>query len=340
MEANTLAIEEGSAFGGWWEKTSVGGGYGGLHANFYEDADNSIDFHRFVLFVNHEYNDWITLYTELELEHSLAGDGKPGEVELEQAFVRMDWTEQFSTDLGLFIMPVGITNETHEPNTFCGVPSATASAIIPTAQGREGSAKASYTFANGLAVDGAITSGLDTDGGEMHRDATPKVAKAANEEAAFTGRVKYTGIAGLELAGSLFYQNDLDQSTAEDYSGLLSTAHLIYSWNNFQIKALYAHWDLDGDIAADAEEQEGLFIEPSYRWRFSDHYGELGIYARYDQFDYYDGGLGENEILEAGVNYWPTDNVVFKFDIQDLSDSDKLGSKGDIAYNLGFGYQF
>lgn len=340
LEANSLAIEEGSAFGGWWEKTSVGG-YGELHANFYEDADNEIDFHRFVLFVNHEYNDWITLYTELELEHSLSGDDKEGEVELEQAFVRMDWTDQFSTDIGLFILPVGITNETHEPNTFYGVERNNVEKYIIPTTWWEGGAKASYAFASGVAIDGAITSGLDTDGDTGNiREGRQKVSKATNEEAAFTGRVKYTGIAGLEIAGTLFYQDDLDQSTDEDYSGLLSTAHVIYNWNNFQIKALYARWDLDGDVASDAEEQEGYFIEPSYRWRFSEKYGELGVYARYSDFDFYDGGLYENEIIEAGLNYWPVENVVFKIDIQDISDSDKLSSKGDTAWNLGFGYQF
>lgn len=338
LEANSLAIEEGSAFGGWWEKTSVGG-YGELHANFYEDADNEIDFHRFVLFVNHEYNDWITLYTELELEHSLSGDDKEGEVELEQAFVRMDWTDQFSTDIGLFILPVGITNETHEPNTFYGVERNNVEKYIIPTTWWEGGAKASYAFSNGIAIDGAITSGLDVEDGYI-RGGRQKVSKAKNEEAAFTGRVKYTGIAGLEIAGTLFYQDDLDQSTDEDYSGLLSTAHVIYNWNNFQIKALYARWDLDGDVASDAEEQEGYFIEPSYRWRFNEKYGELGVYARYSDFDFYDGGLYENEIIEAGLNYWPVENVVFKIDIQDISDSDKLSSKGDTAWNLGFGYQF
>ena len=340
LEATTLAVEEaGSAFaGGWWEKTSVGG-YGELHANFFEDADNEIDFHRFVLFVNHEYNDWITLYTELELEHSLSSSDSDGEVELEQAFVRMDWTDQFSTDIGLFILPVGITNETHEPNTFYGVERNNVEKYIIPTTWWEGGVKGSYAFANGIAVDGAITSGLDAEDGYI-RGGRQKVSKAKNEEAAFTGRVKYTGIAGLELGGSLFYQDDLDQSTDADYSGLLSTAHVIYGWDNFQIKALYARWDLSGDIASDAEEQEGYYIEPSYRWRFSEKYGELGIYARYSDFEFYKSGVSENEILEAGINYWPVPNVVFKLDLQDTSDADTFESKGDFTWNLGFGYQF
>ena len=53
-----------------------GGGSGGA------GDKEEIDFHRWVLFLNHRFSDRIKLFSELELEHSLAGDGKPGEVEL------------------------------------------------------------------------------------------------------------------------------------------------------------------------------------------------------------------------------------------------------------------
>jgi hypothetical protein len=353
VEATSIAVEEigDSSFGApsWFDKTSLGG-YGELHANFPEGGDNKIDFHRFVLFVNHEYNDWITLFTELELEHALVSDSNtdtdtvggsdpdpqtsPGEVELEQAFVRLDWTESFSTDVGLFLLPIGITNETHEPNTFYGVERNNVEKYIIPTTWWEGGIKGTYRLGNGLAFDGAITSGLDVDGGYI-RGGRQKVASALNEEAAFTGRVKYTGVAGLEVAASAFYQDDLAQSDVDaDYSGLLTETHIDYSINNFRVRALYARWDLDGDVAADAEEQQGFYIEPSYRWELSEHYGDLGVYVRYNDYEYFNkGALKEVEAIEFGVNYWPTDNVVFKFDYQDVQDSDD-------AINLGFGYQF
>ena len=107
-------------------KTTIGG-YGELHYNAHRDDDNSdnhksqIDFHRFVLFINHEFNDKMRFVSELELEHSLSGDDKPGEVELEQAYVEYDLTQKTSVIGGLFLIPVGILNETHEPPTFYGV---------------------------------------------------------------------------------------------------------------------------------------------------------------------------------------------------------------------------
>ena len=44
------------------------GGYGELHYNNYEDSDAEIDFHRFVLFFGHEFNESIRFLSEFELE--------------------------------------------------------------------------------------------------------------------------------------------------------------------------------------------------------------------------------------------------------------------------------
>ena len=137
VEATGAATEEmmsmqaeGGGGGGFLDRTSLGG-YGELHYNGGE-ADE-VDFHRFVLFIGHEFNDRLRLFTEFELEHSLAGEGKPGEVELEQAWIEFDVTDTQHARAGLFILPVGILNETHEPPTFFGVErNQVESAIIPT----------------------------------------------------------------------------------------------------------------------------------------------------------------------------------------------------------------
>lgn len=88
--------------GGWWDRTSIGG-YGELH---YQGGDKQeVDFHRFVLFFGHEFTDDIRLFTELELEHSLSGDGKPGEVELEQAYIQVDISDELRANAGVQLVP-------------------------------------------------------------------------------------------------------------------------------------------------------------------------------------------------------------------------------------------
>ncbi len=71
-------------------KSSLGG-YGELHLSSTADGEGGrageVDFHRFVLFFGHQYDENFRFYSELELEHAFAGPGKPGDVELEQAFI-------------------------------------------------------------------------------------------------------------------------------------------------------------------------------------------------------------------------------------------------------------
>ncbi len=344
VEATAVAVEDlmGAGTGGgsnWWERTSVGG-YGELHWNFYEDASDVVDFHRFVVFLNHEFNDWIQLFTEVELEHSLSGDGKPGEVELEQAFIRMDWKDNFSTDAGLFIMPVGMLNEIHEPNTFYGVErNNIESRIIPTTWWEAG-VKGNWRFGNGVSVDAGITSGLDIDASGVIRSGRQKVALAVNDSPGYVGRIRYTGIPGIEVGASMYYQDDMAQTDPADIQGLLTSAHVDFHRGGFRLRALYAGWELDGTDSPDAESQWGFYLEPSYRWDLDEHFGDIGVYFRYSQYEYYSAGLKDNEVYEIGINYWPTGNVVFKADLQDISESDQWKSKGDKAVNLGVGYQF
>ena len=80
---------EASGAAGWWTKTAVGG-YGELHYNN-KSGTGTIDFHRYVLFINHRFNDSVAMNSEFELEHSIAGEGKVGEVELEQAYLDHNW---------------------------------------------------------------------------------------------------------------------------------------------------------------------------------------------------------------------------------------------------------
>ena len=116
--------------GNWFERTTLGG-YGELHLN--QGDKEQIDFHRFVLFVNHRFSDRVKFFSELELEHSLSGDGKPGEVELEQAYIEFSLDNDWSIRAGQYLLPLGILNEVHEPDTFYGVERNSVEAnIIPT----------------------------------------------------------------------------------------------------------------------------------------------------------------------------------------------------------------
>jgi hypothetical protein len=333
-------------------KTTLGG-YGELHYNNLRDQKGSsnkdqMDFHRFVLFVNHEFNDKMRLVTELELEHSLSGDGKPGEVELEQAYIQYDLTAKTSITGGLFLTPVGILNETHEPPTFYGVErNDVEKNIIPTTWW-EGGAMVEHEFIDGLTANLSATSGLDSDGGSFKpRDARQKVAEAEAKTFAYNARLKYTAIPGVELAGTINYQDNFCQNEINGCgSATLYEGHVVYNKDNFGLRALYAWWDIDGSAVKEvgADEQYGYYVEPSYRFDDAIVMGQdIGIFARYALWNNKDGSGGgsENEYKQynAGFNWWIDKDVVVKVDYQ-IQDVGSAISKELDGLNVGLGYQF
>ena len=325
--------------GGMFANTTIGG-YGELHYNNYEDQDAKIDFHRFVLFFGHEFSDSIRFFSEFELEHSLSGDGKPGEVELEQAYVEVDINEGLSSKVGLFLIPVGLINETHEPPTFYGVERNGVEKNIIPATWWEAGLSFNYKPVGGVSLDGAVTSGLEVGDDFKIRNGRQKVAKATAENLAYTGRVKYTAITGLELAATVQYQTDITQggsnfdAPVDTADATLLEAHAVYQVSDFTVRALYARWDINGDEAKalGRDEQTGWYIEPSYKVNEN-----VGVFARYAEYDNNAGNSDSTavESTSVGVSYFLHEDVVLKADYEDLG-----GSKDSKGFNLGFGYQF
>ncbi|MBD8526741.1 porin [Pseudomarimonas arenosa] len=321
----------------WAENTQIGG-YGELHYNG-GDADQ-IDFHRFVLFFGHQFSDRVRLNTELELEHSLAGDGAPGEVELEQAYIEFDINSSLRTKAGLFLLPIGMLNEVHEPPTFYGVErNPIESRIIPTTWWEAG-ASLSGEFSPSLRWDAAVHSGLATSASSNYavRNGRQKVAEALADDLAYTFRLRYLPIPGLQLAANYQRQEDITQSQDPLAGGAdLWSAHAIWNVNGFGLKALWARWNLDGagPRSLGADVQKGYFIEPSYQ--FNKHWG---VFARYNEWDNRAGDRIDSEFqqTDVGVNFWPHPNVVLKADYQFQSLPN--GGDGDDRINLGVGYQF
>jgi len=327
----------------WAENTQIGG-YGELHYNNL-DSKKEIDFHRFVLFFGHQFTDRLRLFSELELEHSVSGDDQNGEIELEQAYIEYDITQNQHVKGGVFLLPVGILNQTHEPPTFYGVErNPVEKNIIPStwwAGGIEFTGEVFPETVPGFSYALSVHEGLDTNAGNNYavRKGRQKTSEADANDLASTAQIKWTGIPGVELAATIQYQQDVTQGndpTAGD--AWLYEAHADIQRGAFGLRALYAMWDLDGSgpKAIGADEQTGFYIEPSYRIT-----PEWGVFARYNQWDNQAGSNGndtEKKQYNAGVNYWPHPDVVLKADAQQQDNEGT--SKNDNGFNLGIGYQF
>lgn len=336
-----------------WAERSRFGGYGELHYNNLDSKDE-VDFHRFVLSFGHDFTDRVRFFSEVELEHALVedsddGDG-PGELELEQAYLEFDLLDSPYQALraGLQLIPVGILNETHEPPTFFGVErNRVESEIIPTTWWEPGIGMHGE-IAPGWNYHLLLSGGLDvpTTGNAFRiRSGRQKGAEAVAEDGALTASLEWTGIPGMELGVSGQYQTDLTQGE-QDIEAFFVDVHADIRQGPFGLRALYARWDLDegqpgvGPASGPRpgrDEQYGWYVEPSYRLFPGIFPGEIGIFARYSEFDTQAGADldTEEEQFDVGLNYWPTPNTVFKLDYQN-----QMGASDDDGFNLGVGYEF
>ncbi len=329
-------------------RTTVGG-YGELHYNNLDDGQgnekNEIDFHRFVIFFGHEFSDKARFFSELEVEHGTIADtddgSSAGSVAIEQAFVQVDINDNMSVNGGIFLVPTGFINEVHEPPRFYGVERPIVTKYILPTTWREGGIGLVGHFDSGLSYDFYIHSGFD--GGTNIRGGRQKVSEAIANDLATTARLKYTGISGLEMAVTLQYQSDMTQDGSDAVgSALLTEAHARWQIEALTLTALYAQWDID--VAANGsaldrakDKQDGAYVEASYQLS-----PKWGVFVRHSQWD--NGPKEAAQIgqdsrktqADIGFNYWPHEDVVFKFDYQMQN---TVAGNMD-GFNLGVGYQF
>ena len=342
------------------------GGYGEVHYNNL-DADDSerdlddADIHRLVIFLSKEFSDDLRFVSEFEIEHGgVEADGDPlgGEVEIEQAYIEYDMGERTQVRGGVFLVPIGILNETHEPPTFYGVERNDVENVIIPSTWWEIGIGGTRRWDNGFSADLAVHTGLEipvagSNGGRI-RSGRQKASNANAGDMAVTGRVRYTGIQGLELGVSLQYQEDANSEGAEveDENGntisidenhideaMLYEFHAIYSHGPFALRALYAEWDIDGEIKnaeGGPDEQFGWYVEPSFK-----PFESLGLYARYEEVE---GARVQDQFSqwEMGFNWWLHPNVVVKMDYRDRQHDPEAKAQGRNfdGFDIGVGYMF
>ncbi len=345
------------------------GGYGELHYNNYKDGDkkDEIDFHRFVLFYGHKFNDNLRFYSELEVEHALVEGGEEsGAVELEQAFIDYRVNNAFNVKAGAFLVPVGIINETHEPPTFFGVErNEVETRIIPTTW-REAGVGVHGEIVQGLRYDAGIMSGMDAGKFERPdrsiRSMRTELSEAAAHDFAFFGAVNYRGIPGLAVGASVVTgntgQNGVTDPALKNVNGrlLLWDVHAQYRLGGLEMRALYARGTLgDADkITAAAIARSGsssvvapssfwgYYAEAGYHFRLGDEM-ELSPFARFERYNTqasvpsgFSADRKNNErVTTFGLNFKLHPQVVFKADYQDFKEDPKKD-----RFNLGMGYMF
>lgn len=353
------------------------GGYGeAIYSRYRNDSSrNQADLKRFVLFFGHRFNDRLSFNSEVEWEHAIASAEDAGETEIEQAYLDYKLTDNTSLRAGLFLMPFGFINESHEPPTYYGADrNFVETRIIPTTW-REGGISLRGTTDNGWSWNTGLTTGFQI--AKFDNPARPlgsvhqEMQLAQAHDLAGYGALNYRGIPGLTVGGALFRGNSGQGNatfkadpTQPDFSGInapitLWDVHARWQPGAWDLQALYAKGKIGDADKLDQRIQafnvanganRALVPDSFYGWLTQAAYtvwqrGDMSLtpFVRYEKFDTQarmPGGFAANpanadKVVTMGMSFKPHPQVVFKADYQKF----KTNTSND-RLNFGLGYMF
>lgn len=351
------------------------GGYGEITYNNYrrDSSRNEADLRRFVLLFGHRFNEQLSFTSEVEWEHAIASADDQGETEIEQAFLNHQLPSGVNVKAGLFLMPFGFLNESHEPPAFYGAERNEVETRIIPSTWREGGIGVYGGIDAGLSWDVGIVTGFD--GAKFDDPGSPlggihqelQLAKA--HDLGYYGAVNYHGIPGLTLGGALFTGNSMqgnadfkaDPTAHPDFSGIngrvtLWDIHTRWQRHGWDLEALYAKGKIgDADrinTALQAFDPATTIFVPSefYGWLAQGAYtvwesGDMSLtpFVRYEKFDtqskmpagFIADPANADRVTTVGASFKPHPQVVFKADYQKFRDN-PINDR----FNLGLGYMF
>lgn len=219
-EAHSGSASVGGEGGGLSVESSLGttslGSYGEvLYNNNLGEGDDEINLERVVLFLGHDFNGWISMHAELELEDA-------HEFEAEQAYLELRPWDQTAFRGGLLLVPASYVNLIHEPTTFYSVERPDLDLYVVPSTWRElgvsvsGQATEWLTYElqlnNSLSmIDGSGEFRFGDAGTEGIRGLRQQGEEARFEDLGVAGRVTVQPTLGLSI-GASFFTGEADQS--------------------------------------------------------------------------------------------------------------------------------
>jgi hypothetical protein len=339
--------------------------YGEINYSVPRDSKQAqADMRRFVLGFQHRFDDKTKVVTELEVEHAIASADDEGEVEVEQAYVERQLASNWAARAGLFLMPVGLLNENHEPTAYYGVErNFVETAIIPTTW-REGGVEFVGSFGNGLSLQFGVSTGFDlnhwdaesSEGSESPLGAIHQELQLARaRDLAIFAAANWRGLPGLTLGGSVFSGGATHGETTDSSRVTLWDLHARWTPGAWDLSALYARGSISntasfnqalvGSASLVPESFDGAYVQAAYKvWSSGDM--ALSPFARWERFNtarrYADLGPGltpatpdAERVYTLGANFQLSQGVVLKADVQKFRTSRELD-----RLDLGVGWSF
>jgi hypothetical protein len=339
-------------------------GYGEINYNRY-DRDSSatrMDLRRAVFGIGYRFDENTRLVSEFEFEHAITSADDAGETAVEQFYIDHRWASFANLKAGLFLIPAGYINESHEPPRYYGVErNFVETAIIPSTW-REGGIGVYGRVLDGLRWDVGVTTGFnlakwdftseagkESPLGAIHQEL--QLARAA--DLAQYVALNYDGVRGLNVGASAFTGGaGQAQPSIEDHPRLtLWEAHSRWTPGALDLSALYARGIIGGTGSANLvnvgqpapipDSFYGWYLQGAYRvWQSGSR--SASPFVRFERFNTASSyaGLGLDPlpvetVMTYGVNLYLNPNVVFKADYQSF----RVNDQSD-RFDLGMGLMF
>jgi hypothetical protein len=339
-------------------------GYMDFHFNKADGEDAILDFHRFVLLMNHSFSSRIRFVGELELEHAFVeGLEEAGELELEQAYVDFLLSRSMNVRAGMLLMPVGIINERHEPPVYNGVERPFVDTVIVP----------STWFDVGAGIHGELGRGwryrayavaplnaLEFSADEGIRGGAQKGSEANVRNLAYTGRVEFRAVESLTLGASVWTGDSSFAAPRLDTSVTLGEFDARFRRDRVELRWQFAQVHIgDAEQLNDsigrtvgvspnvASTLRGFYGEAAYRLWNAGAPRDLVVFGRYENFDTQFRMPGDGIPLKefdrdawvTGITYYPDPDVAVKADHVYLRNQSGLFPNRHLI-NLGLGWWF
>lgn len=323
---------------------------------------------RGVLGFAYRFNERTRFAAELEIENAVASAGDQGEVAFEQLYVEHDLGDDLALKAGLFLMPLGYLNETHEPTRYMGVMrNQVETAIIPSTWremgvGLQGRSTSGWRWNTGLVTSFNLSHWPTDADGRTETQASPLGAihqegQLANATSLATyGALNYDGHPGLNVGGGLFAGGIGQKRPDSTYGNAKLQLHEMHAkwqtgrWDLSSVAAVGQFHGVDAlnasGIANPVPQQfRGWYAQAAYRaWQ----HGEQSWvpFVRYERLNTAIGYAGlplglapvtepDTRTLTAGMSFYLHPQVVLKADVQHFMNQPALD-----RVNLGVGFHY